>query len=45
VLQHNLPEASGSFNFMRISELIEARRLGEASPEWGNQLTTLESTE
>ena len=45
VLQHNLPEASGSFTFMRISELIEARRQIDPATQWGSQLTTLETTE
>ena len=41
VLRENLPEAE-RFRFMRISELIGARRLRGLSPEWQDQLTSAE---
>ena len=43
VLQNNLPAASDNFTFIRISELIEARKQSDTSPQGDNQLTTLEA--
>jgi polysaccharide deacetylase 2 family uncharacterized protein YibQ len=45
VLRDRLPEASDSFTFMRISELIEARDQRAPAQQWGSQLTTLKTTE
>ena len=41
VLRENLPEA-GQFRFMRISELIDARRLRGLSPGWQDQISSTE---
>lgn len=41
VLRENLPDAE-RFRFLRISELIGARRLRGLSPEWQDQITSAE---
>lgn len=43
VLKAQLPEARPSFNFMRISDLIEARKVRGFSHDWQQKLTNLET--